>query len=128
MFRAEQKRWVGAVLHPAEKFVLRLKYLDTQVATGKWDAGKAQSSFEVTIKPSGKNLDRPCNGLAVGDKRTVSIYNDSDGFTCHGSLQQYLFNLKTNRFMALYAVGYVDGADNNDDTPSVAGGVCTKIN
>jgi hypothetical protein len=77
-FRAEQKRWVGAVLNPAEKFVLRLKYLDTQVATGKWDAGRAQSNFEVTIKPSGKNVDRPCNGLVVGDRRTVSIYNDSD--------------------------------------------------
>jgi hypothetical protein len=39
----------------------------------------------------------------------------------------YQFNLRTNRFLGAYLEGYVDGKDNNDDTPFVSGGTCSKI-
>ena len=44
-----------------------------------------------------------------------------------GSLPSYQFNLTNNRFLSIYDFGYIDGRDNNDETPSVSGGTCTKI-
>jgi hypothetical protein len=46
---------------------------------------------------------------------------------CSASLKDYVFNLKQGRFLAVYAVGYVNGFDNNDNTPAIDGGRCTKI-
>ena len=39
----------------------------------------------------------------------------------------YVFSLKTNRFLSIYSIGYMDGEDSNENTPSVSGGTCTKI-
>ena len=39
----------------------------------------------------------------------------------------YVFSLKTNRFLSIYSIGYMDGEDRNENTPSVSGGTCTKI-
>jgi len=39
----------------------------------------------------------------------------------------YVFNPFTNRFFHIYTAGYISGLDNNDDTPYMAGGTCTKI-
>ena len=45
-------------------------------------------------------------------------------FRCLGVRHDYRFNLENNRFLLF---GYFDGADNNENTPAVTGGTCTKI-
>jgi hypothetical protein len=126
-FNAVQKRWVGSVFKTNEKFVLRLKFIDVKLGTGKWDKDQLYANFEVGLTPSGTNSESRCIPLGAGDKKTVSI-NQYNGFTCFANIQDYYFNLGTNRYMNVYAIGYTDGMDNNDNTPGVTGGVCTKIN
>jgi hypothetical protein len=40
---------------------------------------------------------------------------------------QYEFNVVNHRFLKIAIGQYVDGGDENSDTPSVSGGLCTKI-
>lgn len=60
------------------------------------------------------------SGNIVSDKRS------GEG-VCF-AYEQYVFNLKTNRFLEIYAAGFIDGIKDNDSaTPLIAGGTCTKI-
>ncbi len=38
-----------------------------------------------------------------------------------------IFNKETLRFADYYAFGYTDGVDNNDNTPAVTVGKCTRF-
>jgi len=126
-FSAPQKKWVGTVFKVTEKFVLRLKYIDAKFGTGKWDKDELYTNFEVALTPAGTNSESRCLQLGSGDKKSVSV-SQYDSFTCSASIEEYYFNLKTNRYLNVYPFGYVDGTDSNENTPSVTGGVCTKIN
>ncbi len=126
-FNAGQKRWVGAVFKANEKFILRLKFIDVKVGTGKFDKDELYANFEVFLTPSGSNFESKCTPLGDRDKATVAI-STYGGFACNANIQEYVFNLNSNRYLNLYYSGYTDGADNNENTPSVTGGVCTKIN
>jgi hypothetical protein len=52
---------------------------------------------------------------------------ESGFFYCSDGIGDYTFSIKTYRFLKSYMIGYVGGKDNNDDTPSVQAGTCTKI-
>jgi hypothetical protein len=125
-YKADQKKWGGAIFRTNEKFVLRLKFVDVEAGTSTWDKNDIYTNFEVFLTPSGTNSDSRCSYIGAGGKK-VSV-SKHDQFTCYAALQQYIFNLNTNRYLNIYAQGYTDGTDNNDDTPSVTAGVCTKIN
>ena len=42
------------------------------------------------------------------------------------ALFEYKFNLKNNRFLRAYLAGYVNGMNENSDTPYVSDGTCIK--
>jgi hypothetical protein len=42
------------------------------------------------------------------------------------ALFEYKFNLKNYRFLRAYLAGYVNGMNENSDTPYVSGGTCIK--
>ena len=53
---------------------------------------------------------------------------DSSGrLTCFYSGQHLYVNLETNRYLVLYPHGYIDGVDNNDNTPYAKVGTCTRF-
>lgn len=124
-FDESRKAWGSARLQNENKFVLRLRY---EGAVKQKDAlsDTLWENYTVTL-------------TAEGDKYTVSCTSDFDypsktilvggyGYvSCTSDLTLYRFNLRTNRFLTAYLQGFVNGADNNDNTPNVAGGLCTKI-
>jgi hypothetical protein len=62
---------------------------------------------------------------ARGKDKTTSA--DQDGtLNCATALFEYKFNLKNNRFLRAYLVGYVNGMNENSNTPYVSGGTCIK--
>ncbi|MGY4501085.1 hypothetical protein ACVWYH_005016 [Bradyrhizobium sp. GM24.11] len=82
--------------------------------------------FKVTLTEAGSSKNTPCSN-ARDYKLPVSVW--ADGWAvCSAAFTEYRFNPTNNRYLAAYLVGYVDGADNNEDTPSITVGVCTKIN
>jgi hypothetical protein len=106
------KKWNSATFQADEKFVLRMKYLQS-------------SDFKVTITPAGSNDALPCVKLGSG---AVQV-NDYDLFRCTTLISEYLFSLRTNRFLVFYGGEYVPELpeNNSPDTPAVTGGTCTKI-
>ena len=100
------KKWVGSVFRVSSypRFIMKV--------TGN----------RITITDSGSNVARPCE--------PTSSRSQTDGpltFRCVSSLVDYVFDLRTNRYMAIYTIGYTNGEDNNNNTPLVAGGTCTRI-
>jgi hypothetical protein len=120
------------------KFTLKVEYLGR-------DATKPTTStpfqfddyYNVTITPSGASIPTEC--AKDGSNNVYVIRNVEDGyiaFDCSawsnvGILRryQYMFNLKSNRFLRSNPGRYLGGNDNRDgsDPPYIAGGTCTKI-
>jgi hypothetical protein len=120
-FNTYSNRWEGTVFRGDSKFVLRMKFIrDTEkVTTGV-------SEYLATITNVGESVGMPCFQSTSADLH-VDVYRGGTFFMCQNFTISYRFNLKTNRFLKFYEEGYVDGKDNNDDTPAVTGGRCTKI-
>jgi hypothetical protein len=53
---------------------------------------------------------------------------DSEGnLKCGMLFGELLFNKNTMRFLSTYMFGYLDGIDNNDNTPAISIGVCSPF-
>ena len=126
-YNSVNKRWQAATFRPSAKFILKLKFQGSRVRKDILNKDEAVNDYEVTITPAGTNSTVPCYS-ASNDRRGLISFGEIDNyFDCVAVLQQYSFNMKNNRFLEAYLFGYVTGEDNNDDTPSVAGGTCTRI-
>jgi hypothetical protein len=108
-YNEKTKKWEGVSFRPESKFVLKMIFL--------------HSNYDVTVTEAGKEYNLRCSEhygkLGVGDQYK--------SFSCTTAVHDYRFNFVTNRFLAIYAHGYVDGKDNDDNTPGIEGGTCTKI-
>lgn len=121
------KKWKGTAFRADEKFVLRLKFLKTRIEKWYGNENETVYYYNATITASGQNSVEACENDDNSDPKTHRIKEGFPFLFCWASLQQYKFNLKDNRFLRSYLVGYFSGGDNNKNTPSVAGGTCTKI-
>lgn len=122
-FDERTKKWVGSTFRPDKKFVLRLKRHRTRVQKATFGEDTVHD-YNVTLTVAGSNSPSNCGNYP--DKHVT--VNELGWVVCKGlGLNEYRFNLKTNRFLSAYLLGYIDGADNNDDTPNISGGTCTKI-
>jgi hypothetical protein len=71
---------------------------------------------------------RNLKGNSLNVKLTVAVINPEGMVViCGGSVDHYIFDLHSNRYLKTYDWGYTSGKDNNDDTPTVTAGICTKI-
>ena len=68
-------------------------------------------------KDFGRDSGYPCNGFNKFGTTFCGVDN----------IEEIAFSRTTMRFRAVYLVGYIDGKDNNDDTPSIKIGTCTKL-
>ena len=112
-------QWQGAVFKPSGNFVMKLSFRETIKVFGvDFD------TYDVFITDEGTSQAIYC----VDDGKPPSI-DETGAFSCstlHG-IYVYKFNFGNHRFIRIYTAGYTNGADNNKDTPSIAGGLCTKI-
>ena len=77
-----------------------------------------------------EDKDNPYGVFALGGKDPefrcfISEY--SNDFICRLGLGQFFFSPESGRFMKTYTAGYWDGANNNDNTPNITRGRCSKI-
>jgi hypothetical protein len=118
-YDAESKSWQSTTFKPKGKFIFRLKLVKTETEK----IGSHAVTYEATVTEAGRNREVSCAG---GKDKTTSA--DQDGtLDCATALYQYRFNLKNNRFLRAYLAGYVNGMNENSDTPGVSGGTCIKI-
>ncbi|WP_426609501.1 hypothetical protein [Bradyrhizobium sp. McL0616] len=119
------KRWRSGTFRTDEKFVLKLKYLRTQVGKDLMNRDEAVQTFNVAIVEGGSNTDAECRAR---DWSEVVEVRPNNYIVCNAVLSDYIINLSNNRFLRNYMCGYVDGVESNKNTPAVSGGTCTKIN
>jgi len=126
-YNESMKKWEGASFRPEAKFALRMNFLRARVQKEEYSSLVAEeqvSDYTVTVTTSGSNTGVDC--ISQYPSKTVTVY-ESGNFRCYTAVTEYIFNVRTNRFLAISRVGYVGGEDNNDNTPSIQGGTCTKI-
>ena len=117
-YDVESKSWRSTTFQPKGKFIFRLKFVKTQIEK----IGLHAANYEATVTEAGRNREVSCAG---GKDKTTSA--DQDGtLDCATALYEYKFNLKNNRFLRAYLAGYVNGMNENSDTPGVSGGTCIK--
>jgi hypothetical protein len=124
LYDATAKKWQGASFRADNKFVMRMKYVGSRIeqsGSSDWSI----TEYMVTITEAGKAYASPCSD--AGSYEAKPVLSSNSWIVCNSSLTDYQFNLKTNRFLSVYAQGYAGGDDNNKNTPSVSGGTCTKI-
>jgi hypothetical protein len=62
-----------------------------------------------------------------GDKDGRIPIGENGVFRCEATLYEYIINLETLRFLEVYARGYVDGRDEEGNSPSITVGKCSRI-
>lgn len=129
-FDPVRKRWRGSALVTSEKdnkFFIGVKLLRNRSEPLPYIGGEVRFvDYLVTITAWGANNAIGCYGPEANENRTVSLKEGDMEIKCRSELTEYVFNLKTNRFLAAYFGGYTDGNDNQDNTPGMSGGTCTK--
>ena len=120
------KQWAGAKFRPSGNFFVRLRYVKTRTENAGQPWSYDLDDYLVFITKEGEEF-RFLMGGCYGDNLKRPGLDQYGFLSCSSGGQDYKFNFKNNRFIQIYTVGYVNGLDNNNDTPSISGGVCTKV-
>jgi hypothetical protein len=124
-FNESLKKWDSAKFLPHRKFVLKLQFISKGIQKDAGGKDQPVADFKVALTEAGTNDGSYC--FPQDYKGLPSMIGTFDYLNCFNFPSEYQFNLKTNRFLSYYKFGYLEGKDNNDDTPAVSGGTCTKI-
>ncbi len=103
--------------------------------TDRW--GKLRTVYTVTVSEHGVVESDYLSNICSTTDSTLRSYNllthfisDTGQLSCQrfGGDWNWKMNLENGRFMSTYVLGYLDGIDNNDNTPSIEIGTCSRIN
>jgi hypothetical protein len=119
------KEWEGAVVKPSRNFVMKITFRQTVKGQNREEYDKGQTEdrdeYDVTITEEGDTS----VGCLESREHLPSI-NKYGFLECSRmGLIEYKFNFINHRFIEIYKGGYINGANDNNDTPTVSGGVCT---
>jgi hypothetical protein len=119
------KRWAGTSFRVdgRARFILKVTYIGRHKDKVLNDTDV--DDYNVTISRSGRDTPKDCWNNE--NSYSVEMFATSDSFKCSVGLTEYVFGTKTHRFLRIYTSGYVDGKDNIDDAPSIAGGTCIEM-
>jgi hypothetical protein len=119
------KKWESTRFRPNEKFIVQFKYIGPHPPY----AGQSYTDdYFVTITPSGSDKMEACKTYYKEASDRIEFTRDVGRGDCQTFLHRYIFGLKYKRFLRTFeSGGYVNGMDEETDTPSISGGTCTKI-
>lgn len=119
-YDASDKKWAGTRLGTDGKFSLSIQHERTTTKKNLSGTGEEVEDYLVSITPTHTLQAATC----FKNNRSNPIFK-TDEFRCQTFQADYIFNLKSNRFLLAYLVGYVSGNDDKK-TPHIAAGTCTK--
>jgi len=118
------KRWMGAKFRPSGNFFVRLRYLRTRTEHVGDFASYDLDDYMVFITKEGEEFNALMGGGCFregGDKPTDPSIDQYGYLSCKSGFSEYKFNYKNNRFLRFYTIGYVNGQDDDGDTPARGG-------
>ncbi len=116
--------WEGAVIKPSRNFVMKLTFRQTAKGQNRDEYVKGQTEdrdeYDVTITEEGDTS----VGCLESREKFPSV-NKYGFLECSRmGVIEYKFNFLNHRFIEIYKGGYINGANDINDTPKVSGGVC----
>lgn len=75
-----------------------------------------QKNNKWAMKTFGNNFDFDCGSM-----------NEYNILRCEPFYGEFIFNKKTKRYMKTYTAGFIDGRDNNENTPLIEVGYCSPL-
>ena len=128
IYNEASKKWESAEFKVDSKYIIQLVLLGNRMREKfmKFEQDEMLLDYEVVIKQTGDQYDTSCRVSKEAETETVTV-GKKYILECSSDFGQLKFNLMNNRFLLAYMHGYVDGKDDKKNTPSMKGGVCTKI-
>jgi hypothetical protein len=119
------KEWQGAILKPSRNFVMKLTFRQTVKVQDReeYDKGPTddRDEYDVTITEEGD-----ASVSCLESRERLPSINKYAFLECSRmGLIEYKFNFINHRFIEIYKGGYINGANDNNDSPKLSGGVCT---
>jgi hypothetical protein len=127
-FDKATNKWIGSTFSASERYVVKIVQHSLMPDT----LGNMSTTYTVSVAAHGQQAGEgiPCTS-ANGDLRKVDVglnfIGETGEFSCMQFGGEWVMNLKNMRFLQSYLWGYVDGVDDNRNTPYVQIGTCTKI-
>ncbi len=121
------KKWTGTPFRADGKYIVKVENIGTkQLKLEVHDEVVALYSIKVSkFGESVRDLDQ-CIGL--GKKRDEPFPFTKEGrFRCATLGTDWTVNLAAGRYLKAYLWGFTGGEDNNDNTPFVEIGLCSKL-
>ena len=101
--------WMGVGFKPVDRYILR----PATPAERQGELGLGGRATHVLADAKTPDAVHACAPAASG--KTLR---------CYDGVEDFRMNIETRRFTVFYMYGYVDGEDDDKDTPSVALGLC----
>lgn len=92
----------------------------------RWEGTKFTNTNQKIII-SKKNDDWKIREFEDGFERNCGKITEHGILRCDVFFGEFVFNINTKRFLQSYMVGYINGEDNNNNTPAVTIGTCGKF-
>jgi hypothetical protein len=121
-------KWESTHFRTGKRLLLNVSFLENV----KHDLlQKMIGTYKVTLSPHGSDDKDTCYTQNPQLKNTNPfanfIFDNSGWISCDLMGGELKVNLTNGRFLKSYTFGYTDGVDNNENTPGIAIGVCTRI-
>ncbi|MFD1481439.1 hypothetical protein [Paracoccus nototheniae] len=124
-FDSRSNSWEGATFKTDEdRYIFTVEALGS-VTRPAFFTGAEESVMQYHVTAS--NFDQTSPGSCSWNGEQLEKISRQGDFRCNSALVEYSVNISTMRFMATYRQGYIDGQDNNFNTPSVTIGQCSKF-
>ncbi|MCF7647311.1 hypothetical protein KQ944_18350 [Bacillus subtilis] len=117
VYNKDLDSFVGTRFRPKDSFILSLNRYAAA------DTGAPR--YNVKITDEGSSNAFPCLNYSVDGR--IPFVTTGGVLRCTSSLTEHIFDFSTNRYLKAYMYGYTDGEKDNSNTPSITGGVCTRI-
>jgi hypothetical protein len=119
-------KWSGVHFNPSGRFVFSLRKVSERPAYEGAKEGSMLHVYTATVAEFGSTGDPDlCRGDAT--LGAIEIFEWEPIVRCEAVISVYWFNPERLRYLTAYPRGWITGEDNNDNTPSMMGGSCVRI-
>jgi len=122
-FNKITKTWESVRFKATDNFILNMRFVSTKPMQDV--PNMTLDVYKVSLRSEGSQTELNC--FAGGSGVDVEV-TTRGVFSCEQLFFTYKFDMTAARYLQAYFAGYIDGDNDNNDTPFMAGGVCTKIN
>jgi hypothetical protein len=122
-YSASAGKWIGTGFSPSGAFVLKVTRTGGHTAIDAIGQSEPVDDYAVDFTDQDSGYKSACGP----NDGKVSIWASTSVIRCFAMFEDMQANLSNMRFLSTYAMGYLDGVDDNSNNPSIKAGTCVKI-